>query len=217
MTEFKSPAFKRSVGAKPYREFSPVGAPEDTTNPLPPVNPSFLPQNAPPNNFSQFSTQQPTQLSQEEMELLRQAREQKNNPIITPPAKKRIEYLADLGRMTKDVQIGEHIFQLRTLKSKEIKEVYTTVAHTATNAIEEPFIYRRFSLAYALYKIDNSTLDLMLDIKTFPERLEFIDGLEENIASQLFTAYEKLRQESNNQFAVKTEQDAKEVADALKK
>src|SRR5438445_13226 len=100
-------SFKPSVGSRStLREFN-VGAPEDNIE----QHPAYT------------QNMQTQEMSVQEMEnLVKKAREEKLSGLskISDSAKKRIELLADIGRLTKDVKIGGITFSLRTLKAKEM-------------------------------------------------------------------------------------------------
>lgn len=155
-------------------------------------------------------------LSSEQEQAIKKARQEKLNPTISQPAKIRLEYLADIGRITKEVKIGPSTFTLRTLKSKEQRQVFLTLVDV-NNKVDEAYNLKLHSLAHSLLKIDGQDLEMVLPIRTFQDRISFLENLEESTIDQLFTAYQELKTSSDQQFALKTEQDVKEVSDALGK
>jgi hypothetical protein len=213
MTEFQSPpsSFKPSNKNKPLREFPVVGAEEHIATS--PQYAPFPPPQASPNdfrsNYSQDPFDAPAPPSAEELEALKRARQEKLNPSVTHSARKRLEYLADIGKITQDVEIGGSVFSLRTLKAKELREVYMAAAK-ATNRIEELLIYRQYSLAYAINKLDQQDLEIMLDIKGLANRLKLVDDLEESTIAKLFEVYTAMKNQADTQFSLKTETDVKE-------
>jgi hypothetical protein len=150
-----------------------------------------------------------------ELEELKRARQQKLNPSITEFGKNRLEYLADIRRIFRDVKINDVVFSLGTLKSKELHEVYLATTKT-TNNIEELLAYKHHSLAYSISKINHQNLDT-LGVYTLSDRLGLIDCLEDSIVSCLFNSYETLKDEANAQFSVNNDNDMMVMAEDLKK
>lgn len=196
---FQKP-FKKSVGShQQLREFPPIGElPEDFAD-----------------NIDNSSID-PFELSPEEEEALRRARKEKLNPPISPQAKTRLEYLADIGKMTKDVTIGGVTFTLRTLKSKEQRQVFLTLVDV-TNKVDEAYNLKLHTLAHSLIKIDQQDVAIMVKINSYADKVKMLESLEETVTDQLFTAYQKLKADSDKQFAITSEQDMKEVSQDLKK
>jgi hypothetical protein len=197
----------KSTQRQPLREFN-VGAPAEP-----------LQQNT--EQFQEtFTQQQPTQeMSLEEMEqYVRQAREDKfAPPKISAPGKKRIELLANIGRLTKDITIGETIFSLRTLKSKEMRECTFSTFQATNNQLDASYEARKQQLARAISHIDHQEIDFILGGKLLQDRLDFLDELEEVVISTLWDELIKLKLEATNQFGLKTEKDTLEVVEDLKK
>jgi hypothetical protein len=208
MPEFNSPNFKRTVqstvGQKPLREFT-VGAPED----LPPE----------PQAMREMSQQQFADMEQN----VKEARREKLSMMdkISDPAKRRIEMLANIGRSYKDVVLEGSTFSLRTLKAKETEEAtmmtFFTEGKEGKSQLEANFDARRQQLARAIFKIDGQDVAHILGGNDLDTKLNFIDELEESVVIKLFDEFVILKEESRNKFTIKTEADAKEVADDLKK
>lgn len=157
-----------------------------------------------------------TAAEREELQKLR--REQINNAAkITDHAKKRTELLANIGRLTKDVEIEGYIFSLRTLKTKEAREATLSIFNCANDA-EAAFELRKQSLARSLYQINGQPLDLILGGVGLEHRLNFIEEeLEDTIMNKLYNEFLNLRQESRDKYGVQTEEEVKEVMEDLKK
>lgn len=193
MPTISSPQFTRSTSpqARPLREFSAIG---DDEHDLPEQQ----------NDVNRAT------------ESLKQARQAKLNPPITASAKKRLEFLADIGKITKDVEIGGVIFSLRTLKSKELQQAYVAMSSKNTQ-IEAAFEFRRYCLAVSLSHIDHQDLETMLNVQSLEDRLNLIDDQEESTVETLFKAYNDMTNSTNEKFSIKSPQDVKEVAEDLKK
>jgi hypothetical protein len=202
MSDFQKPVMKKSVGSRGMREFPMVGGDEDMQE-----------------EFTQYGNPgdlDPFEISAEEEEALRRARKEKVNPPIAPKAKTRLEYLADIGKMTKDVTIGGITFTLRTLKAKEQRQVYLTLVDV-TNKVDEIYNIKFNTLAHSLIKIDQQEIAVMVKVNSLMDKIKMLEDLEEIVTDQLYAAYQQLKTESDNQFSIKTDEDVKGVSEDLKK
>ncbi len=201
MSDFQKPVMKKSVGGRHLREFPMVGGEDSTSE----------------EEFTHYGSPiEPFEISQEEEEALRRARKEKLNPPITPQAKTRLEYLADIGKMTKDVTIGGVTFTLRTLKAKEQRQVYLTLVDV-TNKIDEGYNLKFNTLAHSITKIDGHEIAIMVKVNSLSDKIKMLEDLEEVVTDELFLAYQALKTTSDNQFAIKATEDMKEVSEDLKK
>lgn len=197
MAGFDSPNFKKNITTNqpPLREFT-VGPPPDET----PVN-------------------QQQDLSEIESEI-REARRQKlaNTNKISDAAKKRIEILANIGRLTKDVDIGGFSFSLRTLKSKETREAALATFSSSTTQLEASYAARIQQLARAIFKIDGEEIDAVLGSNNLEDRMKYLeDNLEDNVVEKLWNEFIALKEESNTKYGINTVKEAEEVSEDLKK
>jgi len=202
MSEFQKPFTKKSVGSRPMREFPMVGG-EDG------VQEEFT-------HYGNSEDLDPFEISAEEEEALRRARKEKVNPPIAPKSKTRLEYLADIGKMTKDVTIGGITFTLRTLKGREQRQVYLTLVDV-TNKVDELYNIKFNTLAHSLIKIDQQEIAVMVKVNSLFDKIKMLEDLEEVVTDQLYSTYQKLKEESDSQFSIKTDADVKEVSEDLKK
>jgi hypothetical protein len=202
MSGYDSSSFKKNVptNQKQLKEFT-VGPPEFDQHP----------------NFG--SVQQ--QMSQEELEAhIKEARRQKlaDANKISNEAKKRLEILADIGRATKDVQIGEFTFSLRTLKAKEAKEAALATFSTSVTQLEASFEARKQQLARSLFKIDGELIEMIIGSELLADKLAFIeDNLEDIIVEKLWSEFVSLKEEVKNKYSINTVKEAEEVSEDLKK
>jgi len=148
-------------------------------------------------------------------EMENQKFEQANK--ISSFGKQRLEFLANLCRSSKDVEIEGTTFSLRTLKGYENKEVIQIAYGLGNTNIEVLFEGRRQRLARSIFKIDGSDIDMILGSSTMESKLEMIDNLEENVIQKLSVEFDALNQEVNTKFSISTEADIKEVTEDLKK
>jgi len=210
MSGFDSPNFKKTSppsSQKPLREFT-VGAPEGE---------GFVRQQ----NFGPPPLPVQQEMSQAELEdTIREARRQKLAAInkIGDEAKKRIEILANIGRLTRDVEIGGFSFSLKTLKSKETKEAALATFSTAITQLEASYEARKQQLARSIFKIDGEDLEVILGSRDLEDVMRFIeDKLEDIVVEKLWNEFVALKEESRIKYGINTVKEAEEVAEDLKK
>jgi len=204
--EFNSPSFRRNVATQQgqLREFT-VGTPEEIAQSH--VQQAHVPQR---------------EMTAEELDALersvKEARKEKlsNMEKISDPAKRRIEILANIGRITKDVVLDGFTFSLRTLKSKETRDAALQSFKVDTN-LELSFESRRHQLARSIFKIDGHEVAYILGDDSVETKLKFLDELEESVVLKLFDEFSTLKTEANSKFSINSETEAKEVAEDLKK
>lgn len=196
---FESSNFKKSAptGQQPLREFN-VGVPSD------------------------FDDQRLIQeRSQQDIEAeMREARRQKlaNTNKIGEAAKKRIELLADIGRLTKEVVIGGFTFSLRTLKNGETKAAALATFATSITQLEASYEARKQQLARSIFKIDGEDIDVIIGSNMLDDRMRFLeDNLEEVVVEKLWNEFVALKEESKTKYGINTIKEAEEVSDDLKK
>jgi hypothetical protein len=210
MSEINSPQHRRQLAEQqasqaqkpqPLRQFT-VGAPE----------PEGIP--------SRLTTAERLSVPNE-AEIARKAvQEAKDNaPMrITGQAKTRIEILANIGRLTRDVAIGGYTFSLRTLKAREVREASLLTFNPAFKLdMELMYEARCQQLARSIFKIDGQDIGLVLGDDSVEARLKFLDDLEESTVSHLFDEYTALKTDAQNQYGISTDAEAKEVSEDLKK
>ncbi len=137
-------------------------------------------------------------------------------PRLSDGAKKRIEVLCEMTRTKRHVNIGEVVFSLRTLKTKEMREALLT-ASQFDGSIESPFEIRKQLLARSLYEVAGSDIALFLSDTSLEAIFDFLDNTDETVLTKLYSEYLFLIDEANGKFAIKNEQDAKELVEDLKK
>lgn len=216
MSGFDSPNFKKNIPSnpKPMREFT-VGAPEEgevrqySFGPTPQQSAVYQ---GPPQGHEMSLA--------EAEEAAREARKQKlaNMNKIGDEAKKRIELLADIGRLTRDVIIGGYTFSLRTLKARESKEAALATFSTSITQLEASFEARKQQLARSIHRIDGEPLEVILGSRSLDDVMRFIeDNLEDVVVEKLWNEYVSLKEESRTKYGINTAKEAEEVAEDLKK
>lgn len=204
MSGYDSPNFKKSVQQPKgqMREFN-IGPPENDPNS--------------PNNFTPL--QQP-QTPGEVEDLARIARQERLAAAnkIGDQAKKRIEILADIGRLTKDVQIGGFTFSLRTLKARETKDASLATFSVAITNLEASYEARKQQLARSVFKIDGEDIAEIIGSRNLEDRMKFLeDNLEDIVVEKLWNEFIALKEEAKAKYGINTAKEAEEVLEDLKK
>lgn len=145
-----------------------------------------------------------------------------------PNVKRRIEMLVGIGRQTRDVPIrtetGEATFSMRTLKSKEIRYLMKIAAEMAkTESIDAIYAIREQTLALSVFAVDGVDIDIYLGVtgRSNEDRLAarklLFDEMNENTLNYLYRMHEGMMDENAKMFSIKSDEDAKEVAEQIKK
>lgn len=155
----------------------------------------------------------PVQLTAEQYNLMQSKRKEILAAQKKPSSgsKQRLEILADLGRLTQDVKIGEHVFTIESLKSKETREIYSAAANLEV-ASEAVFEIRTQTLARAIAKIDGHSVGMVIG-DSLEERLLFLDEMEEHVINKLYSTFTEMMKS----IEIKSKEEAKEVAEEIKK
>ena len=123
----------------------------------------------------------------------------------------RLEFLIGLGRKFAEVNIEDQVFHLRTLKSNETRNVLKL--SSVMSGFDQIFLLRSTTLAYSLFKINNDSIERILESDDFDNKIAFIEELDESIVSKLYEEYRKLQSSGSEDLGSTPE----EVADNLKK
>lgn len=135
---------------------------------------------------------------------------------LTQSSKQRIEILCEMSRGHREVNIDGNVFILRTLRGKEQRSAILD-ASAFDGTLESPFEVRKQLLARSIIEIAGTEVELFLGDSLFEAKLEFIEELDEAVLIKLFNEYQILVRETRDKYAIKSEADAKEVVDDLKK
>jgi hypothetical protein len=202
MATFSSSQFSKTTPNPQMREFN-IGEPEQSSGAQP---------------SAQFDAQLDAEKS------IREAREVKNQEIvnggarINPDAKKRIEILSNIGRMTRDVKMGDHTFTIRTLKAKEAREAALATFSSVDTQLEASYEARRQQLARSIYQIDGHSVNDVIGASDMASKLSWIDdNLEDIVVNKLFSEFNSLKEEAQNKYGIASAEQAKEVVEDLKK
>jgi len=221
MPHYDSPIGSKKFAATPLKEFEisdESGYMEEPVNPTPPSKQRTV---AVPNEDELRAFQSHLQIQDEPAELekqIRQAKEMRRSgkERLNEGAKRRIEMLVGMTRTIREVVIGENAFVLQTLKGKEMREAMTSAAEF-DGTIQASFEIRRQLLGRSLKQVAGVDIESFVNSSELSARLNFIDEQDDALLNRLYSEYLLMTKEADEKFAIKTEKDAKEVIDDLKK
>lgn len=141
---------------------------------------------------------------------------QEGRERISEGARRRIEMLIGMSRMTKTVDINGTTFTLQTLKNEEAREVLiASIPYDGT--IEFSFENAKQTLARSLIEIASTDINQFLSSSDLGVKLDFISQLPQALFTRLYNEYVNLDTESREKFGLKNDMDVKEVVEDLKK
>jgi len=127
---------------------------------------------------------------EEAKQLLQQARQQRNERIGTVP-KNRLEVLFGIARLTTSVVIDNLKFELRSLKSRENQQILSIVSK-CTDRLDEIFSMRAYTLALAIFRINDQPAELIFGTSNLDELADLVDEFDESVLQTLFLEYNKM-------------------------
>lgn len=229
MPNFESPISSKKFSAQPMRELE---VPDESgyTPPRGPGGPQFQP--SVQHRYGTPMTDQEIQEFQQRMnasfdpdanlnDMEREFKEARQHKIqsqthLNDGARRRIEMLIGMTRVTREVEIEGNIYALQTLKGKEMREAILA-ASEYDGTVQSPFEIRRQMLARSLSKIANIPVAQFLGSNDLQARFDFIDELDDVLLNRLMDEYSALTKEARAKYALTTEEQVKEVAEDLKK
>ena len=174
--------------------------------------------------FQEFNTQihaqtaarptQPSEVEQQFAEAKRLKREGKER--LSDGAKRRIEMLIGMTRLTRDVEIDGHVYRLKALSSKELGDALFAAADFSGTVLYV-FEARKHVLARSLMIIAGVDIEQFLSSNDLADRLALIDELDHTLLIRLYNEYNIMAKESQDRYVLKTEEEVKEVLADLKK
>lgn len=135
----------------------------------------------------------------------------------TDEAKRRIEFLCGMFTLKKTLILNDVSFELRTLKGSEFKQVVDYASSKNEAGLTNILSVRDITLALSLVSIDGVSFDVMVGSSDINKKIAFLNELDQSLLLKLFAEQSDLSKESNDRFAVKTEEQAKELVEDLKK
>lgn len=155
----------------------------------------------------------PEQFKEFREKLQQQKKEQQKNQAQVPAgAKQRILALLEIDRDTTEVKIGNKLFTLKTLKAKEVREIAQACIKLEFMT-EVMFETRVQTLARSLSRIDGVDVEVYLGTAELPIKLDLLNEMSEITIAKLYEAYSVMM----NKTAIKTESEAREVVEQIKK
>jgi hypothetical protein len=180
---------------------------------MPPISPQTL-QNAP-----QMAPQAPPPSFQDIEKQVKQARIDKAEgraSRLSPAAKQRIEMLCGMSRLQKETTLDNQKYILQSLRGKEQEEIWVAAAESQ-GSVAFPFELRKQTLARSLIHVAGADIDLFLGTSDMDAKLELMDSLPEELLNKLYQVFNELTDEHKKKYAIKTDKDAEEVSNDLKK
>lgn len=162
--------------------------------------------------------EEPQLATEKDIEVIQAARKARMlvNKKITPIAKERIEILTGLGRCIQKIEFEGITFSLRSLKDKEMREV-VFMSNTCVNKVDAYFEARLQTLARSIYEIDSQPISLVLSSDKLEDVINWLEDMDEGLVEFIHTHYLDMIKKNKEKFAIKNEDDAKEVVEEIKK
>ncbi len=229
MSSFESPLGKKKFGGSQMRE---IDVPDESGYsegpPMENDEPVVRRRPIPQVNADQIRDFQ-AKMQREEMPVyeqdpaeverqIRQSREDRRSgrQRLDAGAKRRIEMLVGMTRITRQVDIDSNIFVLKTLRSKEMRDALM-FASEYDGTIQSPFEIRKQLLARSITQVAGVEIEQFLGSYDIEAKYDFIDLMDESLLNRLYNEYLVLVQEAREKYSVKTEEDVKEIVKDLKK
>ena len=169
--------------------------------------------------MQQMQDQAQEQQDPEEFEReIRQARMAKitGKERLGEGAKRRIEMLIGMTRTIRTIDIDGNSFVFQSLKAKEMREAIIAAAEF-DGTVQSSFEIRKQFLARSLVKVANVDIDQFIGSDALDAKLTFIEELDDALLNRLYDEYLTLSKEARDKFSIKTDEEAKELVEDLKK
>lgn len=229
MSSFESPLGKKKFGGSQMREFDvPDESGYSEGPPMENGEPVVRRRQIPQVNTDQIRDFQ-AKMQREDMPVyeqdpaeverqIRQSREDRRSgrERLDAGAKRRIEMLVGMTRITRSVELEGNIFTLKSLRSKEMREALM-YASEYDNTIQSPFEIRKQLLARSIIQVAGLEIEQFLGSNDIEAKYDFIDLMDESLMNRLYNEYLALVREASAKYAVKNENDVKEIVNDLKK
>lgn len=140
--------------------------------------------------------------------------EKRVNPIL----KKKVEVLTGIGRETDTVEVGSDKISIRTLKAKESKALAKLAElFNAVSPVDFVFDIREQTLARSVYAINGVKVEDIIDSDDIQDKVDLLNELGDPAIAYLHERYTVLATKAREKYSVRTNEEAKEVAEAVKK
>src|SRR5579864_457486 len=222
MPEFKSPIGNKQFQGQPMRDLS---VPDDSGYDQPVRQPRAHQHSHPDfdeqsmrefQSQMQTPVQMPREMTEAEARILEAKKaKREGRERLSDGAKRRIEILIGMTRLTRDVEVDGKAYRLQTLKSKELREALTTTAEF-DGTVELVFETRKQLLARSLVVVAGVEIEQFLSNDDLQTKLDFIEEMDHALLLRLYNEYISLSNEAQEKYALKTVEELKEVATELK-
>ena len=135
---------------------------------------------------------------------------------LSEGARRRIEMLIGMTRLTKDIEIAGQMYKLQTLTSQELRDSVVATAEF-DGTVQFIFENRKQLLARSITVVAGVPIDQFLNSDELEAKLEFIELIDHALLHRLYSEYVALVQEAQTKYSPKTEEQAKEIVEDLKK
>ena len=135
---------------------------------------------------------------------------------LSEGARRRVEMLVGMSRLTKECELGGNLYKLQTLTSKDLREV-VVAASEFDGTVQLVFETRKQILARSLIVVAGVDINQFLNSNELSAKLDFIEELDHALLLRLYNEYISLAQEVEEKYSLKTDNDVKEVLEDLKK
>ena len=228
MPKYDSPLGSKQIQGRPMKDFSVPDESGYSPPQRPPPHRHMREEQPPPfdpNAMREFQAamqpqHQPLQMK-EMSDVERQIFEAKKakregKERLSDGARRRIEMLVGMTRLTKDVEIEGNLYRVQTLSSRELRDAVTATSEF-DGSVQFIFENRKQILARALTVVAGVDIEQFLNSNELETRLEFIELVDHSLLLRLFNEYNTLSKEANEKYALKTEAQVKEVLEDIKK
>lgn len=224
MAHFDSPLGSKKIMAAPLKEFD---VPDESgyvepSNPIPVAKQRAvsIPSAGELQSFqsrleNQYESPADFEHEMKQAKAAQQAAKQ-GKERLNDGARRRIEMLVGMTQSAREVVIGENTFVLRTLRAKEMREAMM-VASEFDGTIQSPFEIRRQLLGRSLKQVAGVDIEQFVGSSALEARMSFVDEQDDTLLNRLYEEYLTLVREAKDKYAIKTEEEAKEVITDLKK
>lgn len=170
----------------------------------------------PQGNMPQIPTMTEDQAELEQQ--FRQARESKRlgRERLNDGAKRRIEVLIGMTRLTRTAHIENNDYVLQTLKSKELREAVVS-ASLFDGTVQSPFEIRKQLLARSITQVAGMDFSQFVGSPDLEAKLDAIEEFDHYLLGRLYDEYLLMVKEARDKYSVKDEAEVKEVMEDLKK
>jgi hypothetical protein len=161
--------------------------------------------------------QLPREMSQVEQDILAAKKaKREGKERLSDGARRRIEMLIGMTRLSKDVDIDGKLYKLQTLKSRELREALVATAEF-DGTIQLVFETRKQLLARSLVVVAGVDVEQFLNSSELQDKLDFIEEMDHSLLIRLYNEYVELSNAAQAKYALKTVEEVKEVVEDLKK